>query len=170
MQRLRKPVPTLRSTHVDTLSHALDPDIGQEVLADRDRFRGPNVGAQENGDRDWYRVRRALGATAVVLDPEFVGGRLADYAEIAGDTLEETLTAWPESGRVDLFEELSTDDARHHTVAVQQDTDRERGETVHEALAALNDEFDASVFDLLITVQFDRFSAEFEKPNSTRRR
>lgn len=147
----------------------LDPGIAHEVLADRDRFRRPNVGAQEQRRQGLVSSDGALWEQQrSVLDPEFVGGRLADYAEIAGDTLEETLTAWPESGRVDLFEELSILTMRVITRSLfSQDTDRERGETVHEALAALNDEFDASVFDLVLPEQLQSgVSAEFEEADA----
>lgn len=143
----------------------LEPELAHDVLADRDRFRRPNVGVQEQRRQGLVSSDGALWEQQrSVLDPEFVGGRLADYAEIAGETLEETLTAWPETGTVDLFEELSILTMRIITRSLfSQDTDRERGETVHEALATFSEEFDASVFDLLLPERLQSgVSSEFE--------
>jgi cytochrome P450 len=147
----------------------LDPELAHDILADRDRFRRPDGGLQEQRRQGLVSSDGALWEQQrSVLDPEFVGGRLAEYAEIAGETLDETLTKWPESGTVDLFEELSILTMRVITRSLfSRDTDRERGETVHEALATFSDEFDASVFDLLLPERLQSgVSGEFEEADA----
>lgn len=147
----------------------LDPELAHDILADRDRFRRPDGGLQEQRRQGLVSSDGALWEQQrSVLDPEFVGGRLAEYAEIAGETLDETLTKWPESGTVDLFQELSILTMRVITRSLfSRDTDRERGETVHEALATFSDEFDASVFDLLLPERLQSgVSGEFEEADA----
>lgn len=55
-----------------------------------------------------------------------VGANLAEYADIASDTVESTLADWPDKGRIDLHEELSVLTTRVITRSLfSQDTVRE---------------------------------------------
>lgn len=130
----------------------LDPAISHEVLGDRDRFRRPNAAPAERRRSGLISSDGALWERQrSVLDPEFVGTRLASYAEITGDTLAETLATWPDHGEVDLLEELSILTMRVITQSLfSRDASRERGRTVHDAMATINAEFTADPLDAVL--------------------
>jgi cytochrome P450 len=86
-----------------------------------------------------------------VLEPEFVGANVAEYADIASDTVESVLERWPERGTVDIHEELSVLTMRVITRSLfSRDTSAERARAVHEALAAQMAAFEPDVRDFLL--------------------
>lgn len=111
----------------------LDPEVVHGILADRAQFRRPAAGPEAqrrqgllSSDGMLWEQQRS------VLQPEFVGGNLSEYADIASDTLEGMLGDWPEDGRLDLHEELSVLTMRVITQSLfSRDTDRERASAVH---------------------------------------
>lgn len=148
----------------------LDPSVSHEVLGDRDRFRRPNAAPAERRRNGLIASDGALWERQrSVLDPEFVGPKLASYAEITGDTLTETIDAWPEAGTVDLLEEMSVLTMRVITQSLfSRDTTRERGKTVHEAMATVNSEFAADPLDALLPESLQSGpSAAFEDADAT---
>ncbi|SDF22168.1 cytochrome P450 [Halorientalis regularis] len=130
----------------------LDAELVHEILGDRDRFARPALGPQER------RRQGLLSSDGVlweqqrsVLQPEFVGGKLAEYADITADTVSETIDGWPAEGRLDLHEELSTLTMRVITRSLfSRDTDPEQARAVHEALGQLSDEVEPSATDVLL--------------------
>lgn len=86
----------------------LDASLVHEILTDRNRFIRPGTepeqqrrqGLLTSGGALWEQQRS-------VLEPEFVGQRLTEYADIAADTVASMLDEWPDDGRVDLVSELS---------------------------------------------------------------
>jgi cytochrome P450 len=130
----------------------LDPEVSHEVLGDRDRFRRPSAAPAERRRNGLISSDGALWERQrSVLEPEFVGTRLGDYAEVTGDTIEETMAAWPEHGEVDLLEELSILTMRVITRSLfSRDASRERGRTVHDAMATINTEFAADPLDAVL--------------------
>jgi len=129
-----------------------DAALVHDILADRERFKRPNGAPEERRRNGLVSSDGALWEQQrSILQPEFVGGRLADYAEIAGETVTETLEEWPDAGRVDLFEELSILTMRVITRSLfSQNTSRERGRRVHDAMATFGEEFEPSVSDALL--------------------
>ena len=129
-----------------------DAELVHEVLADRDRFGRPAGGEQaqrRNGllssEGDLWETQRS------VLEPEFVGAQLADYAEVIGRTTDDLLESWPESGTIDLFEEMSLLTVRVITQTMfSRDMSRERGIRVKEALETLGRETEFGVLDFLV--------------------
>jgi len=133
----------------------LDPALVHEILADRDRFVRPAVGpeAQQrqglvSSDGMLWEQQRS------VLQPEFVGGKLAEYADIASDAVEEMIAGWPEDGTVDLHEELSVLTMRVITQSLfSHDADRTQASAVHDALSTLSDEFQPTLTDIVLPEQ-----------------
>jgi cytochrome P450 len=129
-----------------------DAELVHKVLADRDRFGRPAGGEQaqrRNGllssEGDLWETQRS------VLEPEFVGAQLADYAEVIGRTTDDLLAGWPESGTIDLFEEMSLLTVRVITQTMfSRDISRERGLRVKEALETLGRETEFGVLDFLV--------------------
>ncbi|MXR52593.1 cytochrome P450 [Halovenus sp. WSH3] len=143
----------------------LDPTLVHEILADRDRFRRPAVGPEAqrrqglvSSDGMLWEQQRS------VLQPEFVGGKLSTYADIASETVEEMLAAWPERGTLDLHEELSVLTMRVITQSLfSQDTDRERASAVHDAMGTFSEEFEPSLTDVVLPERLQTGpSEEFE--------
>ncbi|WP_299264386.1 cytochrome P450 [Halorientalis sp.] len=130
----------------------LDAELVHDVLGDRDRFARPALGPEEQ------RRQGLLSSDGVlweqqrsVLQPEFVGGKLSEYADITADTLSETVGDWPAEGRLDLHEELSTVTMRVITRSLfSRDTEPAQARAVHEALGQLSDEVEPSVTDVLL--------------------
>lgn len=153
-----------------TVSVVLDASLVHEILEDRDRFARPGTGPDQQRRQGLLTSRGALWEQQrSVLDPEFVGGRLADYADVAADTVESMLADWPADGRIDLVSELSTMTMRVITRTLfSQDTTREQSRTVEEALSAVADEFEPDVTDFLLPDWLQPGpSAAFEAANET---
>jgi cytochrome P450 len=129
-----------------------DAELVHEVLADRDRFRRPQGSEQAqrregllSSDGQLWEAQRE------VLEPTFVGAQLADYADIAGRTVDDVLADWPAEGPVDLYEEMSVITMRVITQSLfDQDTTRERGRRVREALAVVGRETEFGLLDFLV--------------------
>ncbi len=130
----------------------LDAELVHEILAQRAQFRRPAVGpeAQQrqglvSSDGLLWEQQRS------VLQPEFVGGKLSHYADIASQTVTEMLADWPEDGTIDLHEELSVLTMRVITQSLfSRDTDREQATAVHDALATFSEEFEPSLTDVVL--------------------
>lgn len=130
----------------------LDAELVHEILADRDRFRRPAAGPEAqrrqgllSSDGLLWEQQRS------VLQPEFVGGKLSEYADIASDTVEDMLADWPREGQLDLHEELSVLTMRVITQSLfSRDTDRERASAVHDAMATFGSEFEPSLADVVL--------------------
>jgi cytochrome P450 len=143
----------------------LDAELVHGILADRERFRRPTVGpeAQQrqglvSSDGLLWEQQRS------VLQPEFVGSTLSEYADIASQTVAEMLADWPEDGRIDLHEELSVLTMRVITQSLfSRDTDREQAIAVNDALESFSEEFQPSIADVLLPEQLQPGpSPEFE--------
>ncbi|SDG30490.1 cytochrome P450 [Halorientalis regularis] len=153
-----------------SVSVVLDASLVHDILADRDRFARPGTGADQQRRQGLLTSAGTLWEQQrSVLDPEFVGPRLSEYAEVAADTVETMLAGWPADGRIDLVSELSTMTMRVITRTLfSQDTTREQSRTVEEALSAVADEFEPDITDFLLP---DRLqpgpSAAFEAANET---
>ncbi len=144
----------------------LDPEIVHHVLADRDRFRRPGAGPEAqrrqgllSSDGILWEQQRS------VLQPEFVGGNLAEYADITSATVENMLADWPESGQLDLHEELSVLTMRVITQSLfSRDTDRGRASAVHDAMGTFAEEFELNLADVVLPEQLQSGpSEEFEE-------
>ena len=129
-----------------TVNVVLDAGLVHEILGDRERFTRPNLGPQaqrRNGllasDGELWEQQRA------VLQPQFVGERLASYAETTGDAVEALLTGWPADAELDLWAETSA-------LAMQvisrtlfsRDVSRAQSDTIHEAMQDLGEELSFS--------------------------
>lgn len=153
-----------------TVNLVLDAELVHEILGDRDRFRRPEISDQAQRRQGLLSSDGALWEQQrSILDPEFVGPRLAEYADIAADTADEMLATWPESGRIDLLEELSTMTMRVITRALfSQDTSREKAKTVHQALEQVAGEFEPDVGDFLLPERLQSGPSEaFEQADET---
>lgn len=148
----------------------LDASLVHEILEDRDRFIRPGTepeqqrrqGLLTSGGALWEQQRS-------VLEPEFVGHRLSEYADIAADTVASMLEQWPDDGRVDLVSELSIVTMRVMTRTLfSQDTTREQSRRVETALSAVADEFEPALTDFLLPERLQPGpSAAFERANET---
>jgi len=152
----------------------LDPPVGQsvtivtdaelvhEVLADRDRFRRPGGTQQERRRNGLLSSEGQLWeAQRSVLEPEFVGGQLASYADTIGHTADDLLGDWPEQGTVDLFTEMSLLTVRVITQTLfSQDISRQRGTRVKEALEVLGRETEFGARDFLLPDRLQSDSSE----------
>ena len=133
----------------------LDSDLVHDVLADRDRFRRPAVGPEEqqrqgllSSDGILWEQQRS------VLQPSFVGGKLAEYAAISSETVDAMIAEWPAEGTVDLHEELSVLTLRVITQSLfSRDTDGDRARAVHDAMATLSAEVEPSLADFVLPEQ-----------------
>lgn len=143
----------------------LDAELVHEILADREQFQRPAVGpeAQQrqglvSSDGLLWEQQRS------VLQPEFVGSNLSEYADIASQTVEEMLADWPEAGRIDLHEELSVLTMRVITQSLfSRDTDREQAIAVNDALETFSEEFQPSFTDVMLPERLQTGpSPEFE--------
>jgi len=152
------------------LNVVLDAELVHEILADRERFARPDA------DPEAARREGLLSSDGVlweqqrsVLQPEFVGANLSEYADVAARTLEDTLAAWPESGRIDLHEELSVVTMRVITQSLfSRDATPARGREVHEAMTQFGEEFEPSVRDFLLPEALQSgASEEFEAASDT---
>ena len=151
-------------------SVVLDPSVVHDVLADRDRFRRPAVGPEEqqrqgllSSDGILWEQQRS------VLQPSFVGGKLAEYAAVSSDTIESMIADWPANGTVDLHEELSVLTLRVITRSLfSRDTDIDRAKAIHEAMGTLSAEFEPNLTDFLLPERLRPGpSAEFEAADRT---
>jgi cytochrome P450 len=151
-------------------SVVLDAGLVHEVLGDRERFRRPALGPQARrregllaSDGDLWETQRGL------LDPEFVGGRLASHADTAGDAVAALLGTWPAAGEVDLHAEMGTLTLQTITRALfGRDVSRAQSDAVREALDAFGEEL---AFSPLAVVLPDAVrpgpSAAFEAADET---
>jgi cytochrome P450 len=151
-------------------SVVLDADLVHEVLGDRGRFRRPALGPQARrreglltSDGDLWERQRDL------LDPEFVGPRLASHADTAGDAVAALLETWPEAGEVDLLAEAGTLTLQTITRALfGRDVTRAQSEAVRAALDTFGEEL---AFSPLAVVLPDAVrpgpSAAFEAADET---
>lgn len=147
-----------------------DAEVVHEVLSDRKRFGRPAGGEQAQRRNGLLSSEGELWETQrSVLEPEFVGAQLADYADIIGRTADELLADWPESGTVDLFEEMSLLTVRVITQTMfSRDISRERGLQVKEALETLGRETEFGVLDFLVPEQLQSGpSEELDRANET---
>jgi cytochrome P450 len=147
----------------------LDAELVHEVLADRDRFGRPNVGPQATQRSGLLSSEGALWETQrSVLQPEFVGGQLAEYADISGEVTEAILASWPDTGTVDLFEELSVLTIRVISRSLfSRDMSPDRSRAVHDALEAFGEELEIGVGDFLLPDSLQRGpSAAFERADA----
>lgn len=143
----------------------LDSEVVHQILADRDRFQRPALGPEAqrrqgllSSDGMLWEQQRS------VLQPEFVGGNLAEYADIASETVEEMLASWPETGQLDIHEELSVLTMRVITQSLfSRDTDRAQASAVHDAMGTFADEFELDLVDVVLPEQLQSGpSEEFE--------
>ena len=129
-----------------------DAELVHEILADRERFRRPSGTSQSQRREGLLSSEGQLWETQrSVLEPTFVGAQLADYADIAGRTVEDVLADWPDAGPVDLYEEMSVLTMRVITQSLfDQDTSRERGQQVREALETVGRATEFGLRDFLV--------------------
>lgn len=134
------------------LNVVLDAELVHEVLADRERYTRPALGAEAQRREGLLSSRGPLWERQrSVLQPEFVGSRLADYADITGEVVDDLLAEWPANGEVDLLAELSVLTMRVIARTLfSMDASREQAREVHDALGTLADEFDLSTGSLLL--------------------
>jgi cytochrome P450 len=139
--------PTTQAVNV-----VLDAELVHEILEDRDRFGRPSIGPQANRRQGLLSSEGVLWETQrSVLEPEFVGARLADYADISGEVIEETLAGWPETGTVDLLEEMSVLTLRVITRGLfSRDTSPDRGREVHAAMETFGRELEFDIGNFLL--------------------
>lgn len=134
-----------------TVNVILDPALVHDVLGDRDRFKRPNLGPQAQRRNGLLASDGALWEQQrSVLQPEFVGGRLASYADTTGDAVEALLAGWPEEGEIDLWSETSA--LAMQVIArtlFSYDVTRDQCDAIHEAMQDLGEEF---AFSPLATV------------------
>lgn len=153
----------------ETVNVVLDAALVHEVLGDRDRFRRPNLGPQvqrRNGllasDGELWERQRA------VLQPQFVGGRLASYAETTGDAVEALLDGWPADAELDLWSETSA--LAMQVIArtlFSRDVTRERSDAIHEAMQDLGEELAFSPLAAVLPQSLQPGPSEaFERANA----
>lgn len=130
----------------------LDAELVDEILNDRTRFGRPSIGPQASRRQGLLSSEGALWETQrSVLEPEFVGARLAEYADISGTVTEETLAEWLTTGTVDILEEMSVLTLRVITRSLfSRDVTPARGREVHEAVETFGREFEFDVGTLLL--------------------
>ena len=148
----REPLVRLDASAGPSVSAVLDAELVHEILADRERFARPDFapgteqrkGLLSSDGRLWEQQRS-------VLEPEFVGASLGEYAEIASEKTTEMLAGWPAHGEIDLYRELSTLTMRVITQSLfSQDTTPERAREVYEALDVTSAEFESDPGDFLL--------------------
>jgi cytochrome P450 len=130
----------------------LDAALVHEILEDRDRFGRPSLGPQASRRQGLLSSDGVLWETQrSVLEPEFIGARLAEYADISGEVTEETLADWPEAGTVDILEEMSVLTLRVITRGLfSRDTNPHRGRDVHAAMETFGRELEFDVGNFLL--------------------
>lgn len=166
----RYPLIRVASPSGPSTSVVLDADLVHEVLGDRDRFRRPAFGPQARRREGLLTSEGSLWETQRdLLDPEFVGGRLAGHADTAGDAIAALLGTWPETGEVDLLAEAGTLTLQTITRALfGRDVSRGQSEAVREALDTFGEEL---TFSPLAVVLPDAVrpgpSAAFEAADDT---
>ncbi|MFB6119423.1 cytochrome P450 [Halosegnis sp.] len=142
----------------------LDPPVGQrihivldaglvhEILEDRERFARPALGPQATRRQGLLSTEGALWETQrSVLEPEFLGATLADYANISGAVTEATMANWPAQGTVDLLEEMSVLTLRVITRGLfSRDTSPETGRAVHAAMETFGRELEFDIGEFLL--------------------
>jgi cytochrome P450 len=135
-----------------TTSVVLDAGLVHEVLGDRERFRRPAVGPGARrreglltSEGDLWETQRDL------LDPEFVGGRLAAHADTAGDAVAALVDGWPEAGEVDLLAETGALTLQTITRALfGRDVSRAESDAVRAALDTFGEELAFSPLAVLL--------------------
>jgi cytochrome P450 len=148
----RYPLVRVDPPGVPAVNVLTDATVVHDVLGDRERFGRPALGPQADRRQGLLSSEGVLWETQrSVLDPEFVGPRLAAYADVAGAVAEETLSTWPDSGTVDLLEEMSVLTLRVITRSLfSRDTSPERGRAVHEAMQTFGRELEFGLGDVLL--------------------
>jgi cytochrome P450 len=130
----------------------LDAGLVHEVLGDRERFRRPALGPQARrreglltSEGDLWETQRGL------LDPEFVGPRLASHADTAGDAVEALAGTWPAAGEVDLLSEAGALTLQTITRALfGRDVSRVQSDAVRAALDTFGEELAFSPLAVLL--------------------
>lgn len=146
------PLARLNTPVGDDITVVLDPELVHEVLADRERFGRPAADPEVQQRNGLLSSEGALWETQrSVLDPQFVGGRLAEYAEIAGQAVTEMLDEWPTRGTLDLYRELSVLTMRVISRSLfSRDPTREQAAAVHEALGTLSTAVEPGLADFVL--------------------
>lgn len=151
-----------------TTNIVLDAGLVHEILGDRDRFRRPNLGPQAqrregllSSDGDLWETQREI------LQPEFVGGRLASYARTTGDAVEALLAAWPEAGERDLLSEIGTLTLQVIARSLfSYDVSRAESDRVQDALTTFGDELAFSPLGVVLPDRLQQGpSIAFERAN-----
>jgi cytochrome P450 len=130
----------------------VDAAVVHEVLGDRERFGRPALGPQADrrdgllsSDGQLWETQRS------VLEPEFVGGKLAGYADVSGETTADTVAGWPDEGEIDLLAEMSALTMRVITRSLfSTDTDPGVAHEVHEAMEVFGRELELGPADFLL--------------------
>jgi cytochrome P450 len=148
----RYPLVRLESVGQQPVTVVLDAELVHEVLGDRDRFARPAAGPQSTRRQGLLSSDGALWERQrAVLQPEFVGARLAEYADISGEVTEATLADWPADGTVDLLEEMAVLTLRVITRSLfSRDTAPDRARAVHGAMETFGRELELGAADLLL--------------------
>ncbi|MFB6255909.1 MAG: cytochrome P450 [Haloplanus sp.] len=165
----RHPLVRLDPPGVESINVVVDAELVHEVLDDRERFARPTIGPQANRRQGLLSTDGLLWeAQRSVLEPEFVGARLAEYADISGEVTEETLSAWPATGTVDILEEMSVLTLRVISQGLfSRDTAPDRGRAVHEALETFGHELEFDIGDFLLPESLQSGpSAAFEEADA----
>ncbi|MFB6167911.1 MAG: cytochrome P450 [Halobellus sp.] len=151
-----------------TTNVVLDAGLVHEILGDRDRFRRPNLGPQAqrregllSSDGDLWETQRGI------LQPEFVGERLASYAGTTGDAVEALLAEWPEAGERDLFSEVGTLTLQVIARSLfSYDVSRAESDRVQDALETFGDELAFSPLGVVLPPRLQPGpSTAFERAN-----
>jgi cytochrome P450 len=134
------------------VSVVLDAALVHEILEDRDRFGRPSLGPQASRRQGLLSSEGVLWETQrSVLEPEFIGTRLAEYADVSGEVTAETLADWPAAGTVDILEEMSVLTLRVITRGLfSRDTDPDKGRDVHAAMETFGRELEFDVGNFLL--------------------
>lgn len=131
----------------------VDAELVHEVLGDRERFGRPNLGPQANrrnglvsSDGDLWETQREI------LQPQFVGGRLAGYADTTGDAIAALLAGWPDTDTtLDVWAETSMLTLQVITRTLfSRDVTRRQADRIHAAMRTLNDEVQFSPLAALL--------------------
>jgi cytochrome P450 len=135
-----------------TVNVVTDATLVHEVLADRDRFGRPNPGP---GTRERVGLLSSEGAMweaqRSTIQPEFVGARLASYADTAGDAVEALLAGWPDDGELDLWRELAALALQVITRTLfGRDVTRERADAIHDAMRTVGRGLETSPLTALL--------------------
>lgn len=148
----------------------LDAGLVHDVLGDRERFHRPNLGPQAQRRNGLLASEGELWETQrSILQPEFVGSRLASYADTAGDAVEALLAGWPNDGEVPLWSESSALALQVITRTLfSQDVTRTQSDELHAAMRTLGEELAISPLAAVLPQRFQPGPSDaFERANET---